>query len=114
MPKITMTCLKPMQYAGRRVQAGQQFDAHGENDARLLVAIGKAARYTPPVVPVYVAPKSRAILTTTPQSIFQPEPVPTVEAVATDTAVTADDAEVHDADEKPKRQYRRRDLTAEE
>lgn len=47
-------------YAGRRLAAGQQFTARGENDARILVAIGKATRDVPvPVAitdPVPVAP----------------------------------------------------------
>ena len=106
MPKIQMTCLKPMQYAGRRVQAGDQFEAYGESDARVLTAIGKAARYTPAPV-VVIVPKivPRAILTTTPRAHVPPLPLPPA------PALTADET---DDETKTKRQYRRRDLTADE
>ena len=41
---IRMRALQPFRYAGRRLIAGQGFDARGESDARLLEAVKKAMR----------------------------------------------------------------------
>lgn len=41
---IRMLALQPFRYAGRRLIAGQGFDARGESDARLLEAVKKAMR----------------------------------------------------------------------
>lgn len=51
MPKIPMTCIKEVVYAGKRHKPGDPLDARGESDARVLVAIGKAER-APTVAPV--------------------------------------------------------------
>ena len=63
---IRMLALQAFPYAGRRLIAGQRFDARGESDARLLEALKRAMRdpaaawETPPVDVV----TNRAVITT--------------------------------------------------
>jgi hypothetical protein len=41
---MKMRARKPFRYAGRMLRAGDVFDTRGNQDARLLTAIGKAER----------------------------------------------------------------------
>lgn len=90
--KIQMMTVREHVYAGRRLKPGDAFDATGKSDARLLEAIGRAvySRSLPPAEPV------------------KAEPV--VEAPASESAQSE---EVPGEYVRPKRQYRRRNLTAE-
>lgn len=46
MVGIKLKALKPLVYASRRIPLGQEFDARGESDARVLCAIKSAVRVT--------------------------------------------------------------------
>lgn len=50
---IPMKALKGLKYAGQRLQPGDEFQAKGKRDARVLSAIGKAIEM--PAVPVSAA-----------------------------------------------------------
>ncbi len=99
MPKISMRCTKDLVYAGHRVKVGDVFQASGETDARILTVIKKAERYTPPV---YVAPPVAA-----PVARREPAPAYATKVLSQEKTDPVDPV-------KPKRQYNRRDLTAEE
>lgn len=109
---IPMICTKALPYAGRRLNPGDAFNARGESDARLLAAIGKAVRaptpipVAPPVVPSTLTPSVPPIAAPEPVS----EPATTPAAPAVDTPATDYPST---AQERSKRAYRRRDLTAE-
>ena len=101
---------KYIRYAGKPVHAGDVFEARGA-DVRVLIAIGTAEKYT--------EPRKRAV-----PAVFKPTPAPLVApvpvaeaAVAAQVAEFSDTRFTHealaDAEEKPKRSYKRRDLTAE-
>lgn len=111
---IPMICTKALPYAGRRLKPGDAFNARGESDARLLAAIGKAVRApaptpipaAPPVVPRAFTPPAPVVAAPEPAGDPAPTPAaPAVDAPATGYASTAQ--------ERTKRAYRRRDLTAE-
>lgn len=101
MKKIPMTARKSMVYAGRRVGEGTRFDARGESDARVLEAIGNAAR-------AHIEP---------PPPVVVPEPLPARKTVAKRDQVAEVPAQAQAVEEaqaeKPKRHYRRRDMDAE-
>jgi hypothetical protein len=111
---IPMICTKDLLYAGRRLKAGAAFDARGESDARVLVAIGKATRapapVAAPVTPAPTAVQPRAARGQPAPHPWAPQPAPVVDQVDTASASAADETASAD---RPKRQYRRRDLTAE-
>jgi hypothetical protein len=92
---IQLLALVPQIYAGRKVAAGSNFIVRGESDARLLIAIGRAASV--PVAPVIPVP-------------------PPVARKWTRAVVAVPIAEPEEQEEapKPKRQYKRRDMTAED
>ncbi len=55
---VPMKARRSFPYAGKRLKAGDQFQASGESDARVLAAIGHAERVTvvapaAPVAPAY-------------------------------------------------------------
>lgn len=117
---IPMICSKSLLYAGRRLNIGDAFGARSASDARLLAAIGKAT-LAPPDAPIPVAPPPppppvpkpavasyRNPWRVSPDPVIEP-PVkvedPPSDPVVTDKQTVAQD--------KPKRQYHRRDLTAE-
>lgn len=77
-------------YAGRRIKPGEVFDVNGASDARVLIAIGRAD--FAPAVQI-------------PEPVQAPEPV---------IVPRWSDLEDEAPAPKPKRQYRRRDMTAEE
>lgn len=88
----TMTTLKPHRYASRSLVPGDEFEASGR-DARILAALGRARLVEPPSAPAGE---------------------PTQPADAEQRSEDAPPAEPP-ADEapKPKRKYKRRDMTAE-
>jgi hypothetical protein len=96
---IQMRALVPQIYAGRRVAAGSNFLVRGESDARLLTALGRASVAVPAPIPAVLAPV--VPVRTWGKQIKAEEPVST------------DGAEVAEEAPKPKRQYKRRDMTAE-
>lgn len=82
MPKLI--ALKTFPYGGRRLKPNDAFTAVSAQDARLLIAIGRAkADLTPPVQTYHAA------------------------------VMTAEHSEPVDEPLRPRRQYRRRDMTAE-
>lgn len=136
---IPMIALKPMIYAGKRYSAGQEFTARGQNDARILIAIGHAdfaPAESPDAVPmptqqrahlvpaVAAAPAYEPPPAPEPAPVAEPEPEPVAAAddagpetlpPAADVAAAAPEpAAEPDAEPaaKPRRTYRRRDLTA--
>lgn len=121
---IPMICSKSMPYAGRRINQGDPFEARTASDARLLAAIGKATYAvqtlpapTPlPIKPVVQPPVHphawRAMLEAEDFPMAEPvvEPAANLDA-PTPEAVDTDEQTDHEI--KPKRQYHRRDMTAE-
>lgn len=134
MTKIALVSLQRHVYAGRRLKPGDEFEARGQSDARLLIAL-KRADFAPAV------PEPEPELAAAPAAVVELpiaapvaiEPAPAPEVVTTD-APSADAAEPAPTpvDEqpaeqppqapaesapaepvKPRRQYKRRDMTAE-
>lgn len=97
---LTLKANRAVRYAGRSYKAGDVFTARTKQDARLLVAVGMAAEYVPPPV--------AAVLR-------KPEKIPVADVVYEGPAqdAPAQDAEVTAEVDKPKRYYKRRDMTAE-
>lgn len=88
--KILLVALRDHSYGGRRIKAGQQYATHYRHGADVLVKLGHAA----------LAP--------------EPDPLPPAVAAALEPEPTYDyTAELSPITGKPKRQYRRRDMTAE-
>lgn len=121
---VHMKATKAFPYAGRRLAVGDEFDARGKQDARLLIAIGKAVEFTPEVEAKYPQQHAASVFKPNiPKSLEDVLPAgaaPDVDqvhptTVTVDSVVTnslpAEPTEVVPA-EKPKRQYRRRDMTA--
>jgi hypothetical protein len=105
---MELIALRPLVYASKRMKAGDRFSTRGGQDARLLKALGHAADAPPPVVvepePVKRTYMRRDMVVEPPK--VQPIEPPQGPAWATD--FTSETVEL-----KPKRQYRRRDQTAE-
>lgn len=109
---IPMIARKPIVYAGKRIAKGGRFSARGAQDARLLEAIGHAVKAPVAQVPM-PAPfhEVRAKPSTYTYRATAPKPI---------AEATVDSASGHTSDDvssrtgKPKRQYKRRDMTAEE
>jgi hypothetical protein len=102
---MQMTALKLHRYAGRRLNAGEQFEA-SRKDARFLSRIG-FAEVVPAVasVPVVaVAPVEVALPVFVEQERVEPE---------TDASQDEAPIEIDEYAPRPKRKYTRRDLTAE-
>jgi hypothetical protein len=98
---MKMVSLKPHVYAGKRLSVGDEFEVSGRSDARLLTAIGRAIVAPPPAPePPAPPPVSRPLA-----RVF----VPKAEAPAVAPVVAEPDSD----EPKPKRTYRRRDLSAE-
>jgi len=120
MAKIQLIAKRPFLYAGKRLASGAEFNARTHSDARLLIAIGHAD-FAPqgPVEPeepqpwsVAQQPPETVAIEVTAQPVDEaPAEVLPVEEPASDAASTAPAEEAPIA--KPRRQYRRRDLTAE-
>ncbi len=55
---VPLQALRGFPYAGRRLVAGEKFEARGESDARVLCAVGHATRHiqVPEPLPEIVAP----------------------------------------------------------
>lgn len=78
---VSMKARQAFPYAGKRLKAGQEFQARGESDARVLAAIGHAERV---VAPAIVAPaprppaggtyRTRAIISAPVQVVMRAEP----------------------------------------
>ncbi len=117
---VQMITLKAHVYANKRLTAGERFEATGQSDARLLTALGRATlapadvprEALPPAKPEErkLAAKPPAEAKPTPDRLFFTrqfaEPPATATTMPGSTEPTA-------ADEKPKRSYKRKDMTAE-
>lgn len=138
---IPMIALKPLKYAGARVAKGGKFEVRGQSDARLLAAIGHAkqaapdARVPAPTKPLPAASLKKTVVASVAEvvaeAIVPPESLPVVDDVAEIESAAADDAgdtpveagepseqpadaaDLSPRTSKPKRQYRRRDMTSE-
>lgn len=104
---------RTLSYGGRRLQAGDKFQARGNGDAKLLMALGYAEIETAavPVAPVIEEVKPKRAYH---RRVIEAEPpvAPAEPPAWTPTepgALVADDPFA----DKPKRAYKRRDLTAE-
>lgn len=114
----TLKARKPMRYGGRRLQAGDVFSA-ASNHARLLVAVGAADVDTvPPPKPARQAPRRAAALLAPPidaagdlEDAPPADPADFASIFEPPAAADADQADAADPD-KPRRTYRRRDMTA--
>jgi hypothetical protein len=98
MATVQLVALKAHPYAKRRLTPGQLFQAESEHDAGVLVALGVAKRADTPAQPMRLRPMPPA-----------PEvpAAPTEEPAATGTTEPA-------SDERRRRTYKRRDLSADE
>ena len=103
---MRMTALKVHRYAGKRLNAGEQFEA-SRKDARFLSRIG-FAEVVPAVTPV-------PVVAVTPVEVDLPVFVETEPPVKPETDASQDEApiEIDEYAPRPKRKYVRRDLTAE-
>jgi hypothetical protein len=97
---------RKFRYAGNRLAPGDRFETRGEQDARLLIAIGHAEpvrerppKAQPPAPPAPVVPVEAL-----------PEPPVVVATVPEPPSVRSDEA----VDFSGSRAYKRRDMTAEE
>ncbi len=132
MPRIPLIARRSFLYAGRRLERGAEFGARTQSDARLLIAIGHAefapqvdAEADPEALQVVViAPApAAAVVETSAETAAEvpadppaqpPAEAPSAEPVAeTSPAAAPADGEESPRTGKPRRQYRRRDLTAE-
>ncbi len=104
---VSMKARRAFPYAGKRLKAGQEFQARGESDARVLSAIGHAERV---VAPVIVAPaprppaggtyRTRAIVAAPVQAVMRAEaPSAIAEPDAQAAPEGATDLEALDRDE---------------
>lgn len=121
MPPIEMIALKPLIYAGKRRKAGEEFPVRGQNDARVLIAIGHAD-FAPadeedlPPSPAAGAPQAELTTATVQadpaadEAPAEAAPPPAAEAATLEQPAEAAAPEV---EARPRRIYRRRDLTAE-
>ncbi len=106
---IRMISLKAHQYAGRRLEKGDEFEARGAGDARLLRLLGWAESAPAPVaqLPVLTAKVERfdpvviGSMNVEPGATFSDSPAEPVDAEPSEPI-------------KPKRAYRRRDMVAED
>lgn len=75
---IPMTALRDFPYAGKRLKKGQDFNARGQSDARLLKAIGHAREAAPAQVqpPVASGTYNTRMLTAAPARQVQTQPDP--------------------------------------
>lgn len=99
--KIAMIAAKAFPYGGRRISAGEQFFANGQRDARLLTALGRAAAHS------YTVPDIE-----TSESLDEVVQPWQREAEITEVAATPVEPAPIEVP-RVKRQYRRRDMTAE-
>jgi hypothetical protein len=125
---IRMKSLKSHVYAGRRLKAGQEFNARSENDKRVLAAIKTAVAVAAPVLaPPVPAPRAvsagrgRAMkaepsadaLAPSPAEPADTAPPAPAEAPAEAPPRPPDDATAESPRAPAKSHYRRRNLTAE-
>lgn len=130
MATVPMIAKRPLLYAGRRVASGAEFEARTGQDARLLIAIGRAD-FAPAGAPAeevetLMAAVPAAFVEEPPQQVAAPTPAedapavevaaeqPAAEPAAEPAAQVPPPAPAEDVPAvKPRRTYRRRDLTAE-
>lgn len=113
---IRMKSLRAFPYAGRRLQAGEEFDARGESDKRVLVAIKAATvapRAAPPIEPPAVAPRAR-VRRTVEAPVDSTLNAGVVADAATPGQASAEALSEPEQAAPAKRHYRRRDMTAAE
>lgn len=106
---VPMIARKAFPYAGRRLSEGDRFQARGKQDARLLSAIGHAEVAPPVTAPTQAAPSFLNVQ-------FPERVAKTSKAYSYSRTVATKPALEEQAVEpevKPKRQYRRRDMTSE-
>lgn len=116
MAKIPLIARRSFLYAGRRLAAGVEFGARTQSDARLLLAIGHAdfapqgpaepEQPQPWSLPPAEPPAPVAAVVEAPPVEEAPADVPPASEPVSEPATEAQPV-------KPRRQYRRRDLTAE-
>lgn len=125
MAKVPLIAKRSLLYAGRRVASGAEFEARTGQDARLLIAIGHAD-FAPAGEPDSIPFRADNVGTPAafveePPQVAAPAPAeeaPVVEAAAEAVSEPAAEAPPPAPAEdvppvKPRRTYRRRDLTAE-
>jgi len=111
---IPLTALATFHYAGRLVMRGQSFSARSTSDAKLLT-LTKKAKPAPATVEAPTVVPSPVDLPVAPPPPHEPEPV-TIDVITPESPDVlpepVETVEVTEDDAKPKRRYRRRDLTA--
>lgn len=129
MAKVPLIAKRSLLYAGRRVASGAEFEARTGQDARLLIAIGHAD-FAPAGEPDSIPFRADNVITPADAPVvevaaswehpapnasppFDPSPVAEVvaEQPAAEVPLPAPAEDVPPI--KPRRTYRRRDLTAE-
>lgn len=137
MAKVPLIAKRSLLYAGRRVASGAEFEARTGQDARLLIAIGRAD-FAPAGAPESIPFRADSVSTPADAPVaevaaswehpapnasppFDPSPAvevaaeqPAAEPAAEPAAQVPPPAPAEDVPAvKPRRTYRRRDLTAE-
>lgn len=118
MPSIPLIALKSYSYGGRRLSPGQAFIAYSHNDAKVLKAIGAATG------PPYSKYATKKIVLEPPREEPQPEPAPEPVEIPSEPAqedeIPSEPESEPEPEQEPeavpvraKRQYKRRDMTAE-
>lgn len=94
MKKQQLIALKPFTFAGKRVIPGQVFSSKGRSEVNALIALGMAE----------------------PALLLEPVPMVPQEPISESVSMvaTSEEAEISPRTGRPKRAYRRRDVTAEE
>jgi hypothetical protein len=115
---IPMISLQAHVYAGKRLNPGDKFECRGQSDARVLRALGRAIDYTAPPEPVHAPARTYTPPGTYSTAAVKPQWRADVTADAEPKDLEAEEppqigSDDHDAP-KPKRDYRRRDMKAEE
>lgn len=106
---IPMISLASHVYAGRRLAKGDEFEARGRQDARLLAALGRAEAALPPIATIEPRPQARQSSAQTAQIPDQMVDIPIADPDEGDEP----EVEISPRTGRPKRTYRRRDMTAE-
>lgn len=119
MPKVQLVALKSFVYGGKRRHAGDKFETPGQTDAlrlRTFKFAEPAPKFVPPPAPEPVVrqPYVRRDIVTVPFAAVETATEPSPPVIDIPAIMAEGDPELAvESDAKPKRAYRRRDLTAE-
>ena len=99
MGTVSLVALKRHPYGKRTLTPGESYTANSEGDAHILTTMGMAKRAETPAEPMRVRPMP---------------PAPEIPAAPTEAKPAATGASESASDERRRRTYKRRDLTADD